>query len=195
MCACSEDGCEKPVHALCVCHTHYMRLRRAGLTAIGTKARGTLEERFWRFVEKTDSCWLWTGKSVDRAGYGKLSTGGKGSPHKMAHRISYELHKGEIPDGLVVMHSCDNPKCVNPEHLSVGTHKQNTHDAVAKGRMVCNLPVGGMHGRANPNAKLNDNAVRQIRASTVKASDLAAKYGVSKTVINMVRRRETWRHI
>lgn len=87
-------------------------------------------ERFWSKVEKTDGCWLWTAY-LDERGYGTF--GYKGKVH-YAHRVSYELTKGPIPIGLHILHSCDNPACVNPAHLRTGTHTDNMRDKVERGR-------------------------------------------------------------
>lgn len=95
--------------------------------------RATPSERFWRYVQKTDGCWLWTGH-VKKGGYGQFSL-----THTRpvgAHRYSYELHNGAVPAGLFVMHSCDTPACVNPAHLTIGTAKDNTADMIAKGRQL-----------------------------------------------------------
>ena len=96
---------------------------------IGT--RGPASERFWRRVRKTDSCWLWVG-STNRDGYGRFDSGGK--VYKGSHRYSWELSFGEIPNGLLCLHRCDTPACVNPEHLFLGTNQDNTDDKIAKGR-------------------------------------------------------------
>ncbi|SRR5258706_2154115 len=93
----------------------------------------SLEEFFWQRVNKTDYCWLWTGRT-QIFGYGLINLGRKGKTIG-AHRASWEIHHGPIPDGLLVCHTCDNPPCVNPEHLFLGTYIDNMKDAWKKGRL------------------------------------------------------------
>ena len=95
--------------------------------------------RFWRYVDKETGapCWLWTGATSPR-GYGRFRPGPTGVPMVGPHRFSFELHNGQIASGLVVMHSCDNPKCCAIEHLSLGTHKDNMQDAQRKNRLGLN---------------------------------------------------------
>lgn len=189
---CCVDGCSGVVSARGMCTTHYMRLRRAGLLPIGTRARGSVEERLFRHIEKTDACWLWQGRLVGK-GYGSIGLGGAGAKQKLVHRLSYEIHKGQIPEGMVVMHKCDNPRCVNPDHLEAGTQSQNIKDAFARGRKI-NLP-SGLKGEDHGASKLTSDQVLSIRASSLSLNELSALYGVSRSAIERVRYRKTWRHI
>jgi hypothetical protein len=89
-----------------------------------------VRERFEEKFRVTPACWEWLGHKTPK-GYGRMRSDGK---HHFAHRISYELYVGIIPDGLIVLHSCDNPGCVNPSHLRTGTHQDNTDDRTSRGR-------------------------------------------------------------
>lgn len=96
----------------------------------GRCSEDTLEERFWDKVKKTENCWLWKG-AVNNKGYGKI---GLGHGWVLAHRVSWILHNGDIPNKLFVLHSCDTPGCVNPDHMSLGTQAENLADMWSKGR-------------------------------------------------------------
>jgi hypothetical protein len=129
-------------------------------------------KEFMKRVEKTDTCWLWVaGKNGD--GYGNWSLDGQSIN---AHRASYVLFVGEILDGLSVLHTCDNPSCVNPDHLWLGTYKDNAQDRAKKGRN--NSRRGENHGRS----KLTDNQVREIKRlyqDGLKLNEIASMFGVS----------------
>ncbi len=94
------------------------------------------ETRFWKFVDKMSAapCWVWTGATSPN-GYGRFRPGPKHVPMIGPHRFSFELHNGPIENGHVIMHKCDTPACVNPDHLTSGTNRDNTADAMSKGRM------------------------------------------------------------
>lgn len=97
------------------------------------RSRWRTMDRFWKYVERRveDECWIWNGPRVP-SGYGRIRWNGRDS---YAHRCSYELHKGPVPPGMHVCHTCDNPPCVNPKHLFHGTRQDNMQDSVRKGRM------------------------------------------------------------
>jgi hypothetical protein len=148
---------------------------------------------FWALVDKSggpDACWPWTSHISKNCGYGdvpaKLSPTGTRS---MAHRIAWRLHNLCDPDQLYVLHRCDNPICANPNHLRIGTQRANVLDAWNKGK-----PVAAAPGKDNFRAKLNDDAVQEIRSGGIVA-ELAARYGVTGSTIRAVQRRETWRHV
>ena len=97
-----------------------------------TARRTPVTERFWQYVHKTEACWLWTGVK-DGNGYGMIQDTSAGRALR-AHRVSFEMAYGPIPEGKIILHECDNPPCVNPKHLRCGTKRDNALDAVAKGR-------------------------------------------------------------
>lgn len=150
-------------------------------------------------VPELGNCYEWTGAFFS-TGYGRLGRNRRpGAPTatttELAHRISWELHYGPIPAGLDVCHACDNRRCVRPEHLFLGTARDNRLDAVAKGRAyIPTAPIGQDHGRT----KLTDEDVRAIRRAAdagISPGYLSLRYGVDKATIHRIRRRETWQHL
>lgn len=145
--------------------------------------------------EPNSGCWLWTGGTNGR-GYGKITVGRRPDGSKFgayAHRASWELHCGPIPKGMFILHRCDNPSCVNPEHLFLGTPADNVHDMLAKGRQAA-MPLP-RRGETNNKAKITEADVIAIRATRDNQDAVAAAYGVSQTVISNVRLRKSWTHV
>jgi hypothetical protein len=139
-------------------------------------------ERFWiRVKEVPSGCWEWQGAS-NQFGYGSVRVDGE---IIKTHRYAYMLTKGPIPDGMHICHACDNPKCVNPDHLWAGTHKENMADAARKGRMMSKMPEW-MQGENHPRAKLT-NTQRELAVERRLAGEMyktiAKDYGVSPVAI------------
>lgn len=145
------------------------------------------KKNFWKKVIKTNKCWNWQG-AKNNYGYGIFGVFGK---LKLSHRFSYEINKGKIPKGLLVCHSCDNPKCVNPEHLWLGTNNDNSIDKVRKGRQF------KQNGEKAPNAKLKLKDVETIRklysTKLFTFTELGEIYSMNKSTIRCLIRRLTWK--
>lgn len=180
LCAC---GCEQP---LLVYRRPHRFLRNHN------KRRG-LPEHFWAKVNREGPipahqpdlgpCWLWTGYCQE-FGYGALRWIGKS---RLAHPVAYELSTGSIPEGLFVLHHCDNPPCCNPNHLFVGTRYDNAIDAARKGRM----------GRKRPGVPLSEESIRAIRelAGTMTQATIAAQFGITQTHAGRIIQRKHWSHV
>lgn len=136
------------------------------------------------------ACWEWEKAKFKSGGYGALWNGASKKLLR-AHRFSYEFYKGPIPDGLHVCHTCDNPPCINPNHLFLGTDKQNSADKVQKGRARWT----SRPGESNPAAVLSEKQVRLIRRLKGPATSIAVRFGVSDGTIRSIRNRQTWRHV
>ena len=150
---------------------------------------GTLAARFWAKVKIGEGCWEWQAAKT-RDGYG--SVGIATSRSALAHRVAWELTRSKIPEGMYVCHHCDNPSCVRPSHLFIGTQADNIRDAAEKGRVADN------RGENNPKAKLSNKDVLAIRnayaAGSIQA-DLARQYEVTPETISAVVRGRTWAHL
>jgi len=173
-----------------------------------------LRERFWARVRKgrgAKACWEWQGPPA-RSGYGQLSARCI-SPHPvLTHRLAWVLTYGEIPEGLYVLHKCDNPVCVRPDHLFLGTQDDNNADRQAKGRTAAGDANGArthpernsfiQHGGSrlsradHPMAKLSEVDVEEIRAAFARMErrvDIANRYGISLTHVYRIARGHSWR--
>ena len=155
-------------------------------------AQPSIEQRFWSKVAKgePEECWEWKGHIAIRSGkrrYGKFKICGK-PVH--ANRVAWELTNGKIPDGLWVLHKCDNPPCCNPAHLFLGTNQDNVDDRQAKGRQA--------KGKGNGQAKFEDDEVRearQMRRSGLTFKAISVHFGVHPSAIVFIVQRKTYHHV
>lgn len=134
------------------------------------KSRENTTEDFWRYVIKTgNQCWGWSG-STDKDGYGRMRVGGV---DRKAHRLSWEIHFGPVPQGKQVLHKCDTPPCTNPSCLFLGTHQDNMKDKATKGRSAKNSRAG------QPKCKINEDQaidIRAMRTAGATLKEICAKY-------------------
>lgn len=171
----------------------------------------SVAERLWPSVNRTAGCWEWTGPAF-RGGYGRVYFRGR---TLYAHRVSWELANGRIPDGLWVLHHCDNPPCVRPDHLFLGTHADNMADMVAKGRHSSLMhPEAVVRGDRHPSrtkpwtrprgerhamARLNTEQVMEIRRRYVAGGwtqeQLGFAFGITESNISRIVRDKNWRHL
>lgn len=172
-----------------------------------------LEDRFWKKVSRLavlngvrsidpEECWIWTGALMPN-GYGAFYVGrnwrhSRKGTMDYAHRVSWTLKFGSIPNGKSILHSCDNRRCVNPNHLWVGTQKDNVRDMLSKGRFGGGA-LRGLFGTANPASKLTEDDVRAVRScySTGRWGyrRLAEMFGVTPVAIKKIVLRRTWKHV
>jgi hypothetical protein len=147
--------------------------------------RGTVEERLWRHCipEPNSGCWLWLASIHPKTGYAQIMMP-HGKPER-AHRVSYKIHKGPIPAGLDVRHTCDIRCCINPNHLITGTRKQNMADAIKRGRL--------QRGTDRYNAKLDEVKVTAIRTDQRVQQIIAFEYGVDQALISRIKAGKLWK--
>lgn len=185
---CIIKGCDSEIYAASLCSKHYNRLRTRGTLEDGPRARAPLETRFWRYVTKglPSECWEWHG-SKNLAGYGTISTGGREGKRIHASRASFLIHNGYLPDSdgkkYVVRHTCDNPACVNPAHLQLGTQEDNMRDVAARGRR---LNTYQLKCDKHPNARMTAKQVLEARERVERGDSMAAiarEYGVTRQAV------------
>lgn len=197
---CSIDGCAKSQFARTWCTTHYTRWRNFGdpLAEVSRSGVGMNLEEAFRFYmpgeppaapSTAEGCWDWTGGRLTTGmQYGTVKVFGK---TWVAHRASYTIFHGEIPDGLLVRHTCDRPVCVQPAHLVLGTDQDNANDAKERGRRP--------RGEKASSAKLTEDAVRTIRArhrlGNVTYVELGAEYSIAANTAKAIVTRKTWKHV
>lgn len=141
-----------------------------------------IKDRLWLYIEPepNSGCWLWTGTIVN--GYGTLTLNRKTG--QKAHRTSYEAYKGEIPEGMHVLHKCDVRCCINPDHLFLGTNADNVADKVAKGRQA-----------VMQRTRYSPDEVRAVREATGSQREIARRLGVSKSMVHAIRTNQFWKHL
>lgn len=161
------------------------------MTRINTQGQRikSVEQRFKEKRSESDGCWEWT-SAIGSRGYG-IFWAGSLRKSVMAHRYALEMELGHpVPDRMVVMHSCDNPKCVNPAHLSIGTELDNSKDAARKGRLATGERNGG-------GGKLRVSDVEFIRSSVglISGAELARRMSVSRYLVNAIRSGQIWKSV
>lgn len=191
---CCIKGCERESVALGLCSMHYRRNRLYGSPVAtkwhsGTHRHMSTEERLMQRVRKLESgCWVWIA-SKDQDGYPIFRASVAGQYFHRGHRASYAMFKGAIHEGMHVCHTCDNPSCVNPDHLFLGTIEDNMKDKVAKGRS--RVPKG----EESVHAVLSEEQAQAILLDARPYTAIAADYGVSASTIGSIKNRESWRHL
>ena len=184
---CMVEACGRPYYAKGFCRKHWERNHYYGRTHTIVSDRDSgIAERLDSKSARSGDCIEFTGyRNAD--GYGELTYRGE---FTLAHRASFERHHGPIPDGLIVCHTCDNPPCINPHHLYAGTHADNGGDKAGRHRST--------RGTKNAAAKLADSDVseiRRLRNDGWTYARLATHFGVGKTTIGRVVRRDNWKHV
>lgn len=184
---CGVAGCDRVYYAKGMCRLHWERVR-----INGTTERATIDpsmppaERLAQLSRREGDCIVYTGH-LNRNGYGQITVQGKGMT---AHRLAYETHCGPLTPGAVVCHTCDNPPCINPDHLYAGTHADNGRDKRVRRRST--------FGERNAAHRLTEQQVldidRRIREGEAQR-DLATEYGVGQSTVSRIKRRESWAYL
>lgn len=192
MAVCCIKGCDNQVLAMGLCNKHWRRNRKYGSPVASRNylSHGLpVETRFNERIRKhPNGCWNWLG-STDLDGYGAFHAEVNGVKYKKAHRFSYAFHKGAVAAGSCVCHTCDNPRCVNPEHLFLGDPKTNALDRSLKGRN--RIP----QGEESPHAVLTEKQVREILLDPRPFLQIASDYNVTQQTISDLKNRRSWKSL
>ena len=148
----------------------------------------TLEERFFKKIKKTKTCWEWTA-CLNHFGYGMMGLGGRLDGIERAHRVSWIIHYGVIQKKRLVLHKCDNPKCVNPKHLYIGTQKNNIDDMIKRKR------YNNACGENSFKHKLTKKQVLLIKNDSRSGLVIAKEYGVTHQSIYDIKNGKSWKHL
>lgn len=181
---CSVNGCSSKVKSRGYCHNHYEQMRKSG--ELKTKGKNIKID----FVIDENGCFNCISHSKNSDGYSQMTV--KKKTIKI-HRFVYEEMFGSIPQGLVIRHKCDNPNCINPEHLETGTHADNMMDMTKRGRAVY------VKGSRSGQAKITEQDVREIKRllhkNKMKQTDIAKVYEISNSTLSAIKYGITWKHV
>lgn len=185
---CNHAGCEDQAKSKGFCLRHYKLFWKYGSTEERGSRHAPAQDRFWRFVKKSDGCWNWTGYK-DKDGYGTLTIKKENGSHSpiRAHRFSMILNGHEIDERALVLHRCNNPSCVNPDHLYIGDQVQNMQDRIAH--------VGYSSGEKHFNAKITEEIAEKVFLFEGPAYKAAEEFGISASQARNIRAGRQWRHI
>jgi HNH endonuclease len=191
---CGIKECALPSLALGLCNKHWRRMKRYGSPLATKRHVGQFiglspEERFWMQVKKAEACWIWKG-GTDQDGYGCFRGESHGILYHRAHRYSWALHNGRaVPKYALICHTCDQPRCVRPEHLYLGTSLDNMRDKIRKGRMRV------AYGEQAGHAKLTEEQAKAILRDPRPYAEISADYNVTPATIGNLKQRRSWKHI
>jgi HNH endonuclease len=190
---CEINGCDSKHYGKGYCQKHYSKYRKYG-NPLESFQRQSIEERlFSKYAKNENGCWIFAGYK-DKKGYGHIGIAAEGSDKKRvrAHRLSYSLFVGEIPDGMMICHRCDTPSCINPDHLFVGTAQDNTDDMFSKNRWK-----GGFEKGVRPAVtKFTEQDIlrmKELYQSGVKQVDIAKEYRTSQGHISNIILGRAWK--